>query len=156
MEISFSDLKEKEIVNVYDGKKLGRVTDILFDNSSGSVQGIVVPGEKRLFHKSDEIFIPLEKLKRIGDDVILVGLQIEDGFNRNYGEQKNRYENANYFNSKNGVATKTSLENRKTYKNLENSSRYSSNNQYKGQSQSNNGSYVRFKRIDNKKYRWTN
>ncbi len=75
MDISFTDLKEREIVNVYDGKKLGRVIDILFDSTSGSVRGIIVPGDKKLFHKSDDIFVPLDRLKKIGDDVILVSLQ---------------------------------------------------------------------------------
>ena len=35
MEISFAELKEKEIVNVCDGKKLGHITDIVFDNENG-------------------------------------------------------------------------------------------------------------------------
>ena len=30
MELSFLDLKEREIINVYDGKKLGRIIDIVF------------------------------------------------------------------------------------------------------------------------------
>ncbi len=74
MEVCFSDLKEKEIVNIFDGKKLGRIIDILFDASSGVVRGIVVPGDRKLFRKNDDIFVPLERLKKIGDDVILVSL----------------------------------------------------------------------------------
>lgn len=76
MEVCFSDLKEKEIVNVFDGRKLGRIIDILFDASTGMVRGIVVPGDKKLFRKNEDIFVPLEKLKKIGDDVILVSLQV--------------------------------------------------------------------------------
>ena len=49
MEVSFSELKEKEIINVLDGKKLGRIIDILFDNASGVVRGVIIPGEKKLF-----------------------------------------------------------------------------------------------------------
>ena len=75
MEVTFTDLKEKEIVNVYDGKKLGRIIDIIFDNTNGAVRGIVVPGDKKLFRKGDDIFVPLGNIKRIGDDVILVSLQ---------------------------------------------------------------------------------
>ena len=75
MEVTFTDLKEKEIVNVFDGKKLGRILDIIFDNSNGAVRGIVVPGDKKLFRKGDDIFVPLGNIKRIGDDVILVSLQ---------------------------------------------------------------------------------
>ena len=70
MEILFTDLKEKEVVNVYDGKKLGRIIDLVFDIQTGKVIGIVVPGERKIFRRADDIFVPLEKLKRIGDDVI--------------------------------------------------------------------------------------
>ena len=76
MNISFEDLKEKEIVNVFDGKKLGHIIDILFDGASGVVQGVFVPGEKRFFKRGEDIFVPLEKIKKIGDDVILVKLQM--------------------------------------------------------------------------------
>jgi YlmC/YmxH family sporulation protein len=137
MEISFADLKEKEIINVYDGKKLGRIADILFDGSSGSVQGIVVPYEKKLFRKSDDIFIPLEKIKKIGDDVILVGLQVG-------GEREDRYESfshdSNSVNAQNASASKNKTQKYGKYA-------------IKGQSQSNNSSYIRFRRVDSKKYR---
>ena len=63
------------IVSVYDGKKLGRILDIIFDNSNGAVKGIVVPGDKKLFRRGDDIFVPLGNIRRIGDDVILVSLQ---------------------------------------------------------------------------------
>ena len=75
MEISFTELKEKEVINVFDGKKLGRIVDILFDCISGEVKGIVVPGERKLFHKNEDLFVPLNRLKKIGNDVILVVLQ---------------------------------------------------------------------------------
>ena len=124
MEVSFTELKEKEIVNVSDGKKLGRIIDILFDNLSGSVRGIVVPGEKKVFRKSDDIFIPLERLKKIGDDVILVNLQVNAP--ANYMTQ-NSYNYNNYYDG--GKMEKS------------------------GKKYTRNGSYIRYKRIDNKKYK---
>ena len=138
MEVSFSELKEKEIVNVCDGKKLGRIIDILFDNSTGVVKGVIVPGEKKLFRKSDDIFIQIEKLKKIGDDVILVSLQIggvkgylsQDYNLQNYAMQ-NSYQDINYMDR-----------NRKSYKYTQN---------IPGQEKS--LSYVRYKRIDKKKYK---
>ena len=78
MEITFTDLKKREVINVFDGKKLGRITDLVFDIESGKVEGIIVPGEKKIFRKTDDIFIPLEKLKRIGDDVILIGIEVKE------------------------------------------------------------------------------
>ena len=51
MEISFCDLKKKEVINIADGKRLGRTIDVVFAVPSGRVCGIVVPGDNnfRLF-----------------------------------------------------------------------------------------------------------
>ena len=80
MEISFSLIRSKDVVNVYDGKRLGRATDILFDASTGKVLGIVLPGIKKMFRKNEDIFVPIELLKKIGDDVILVKLSPEEPY----------------------------------------------------------------------------
>lgn len=74
MEITFSDLRSKEIVNIYDGKRLGRIIDISFERETGRVLGFIVPGIKKVFKRSEDIFIPLELIKKIGEDVVLVKL----------------------------------------------------------------------------------
>lgn len=86
MEISFTDLKQKEVVNIFDGKKLGRIIDILFENSTGTVKGVIVPGEKKFLRRGDDVFIPLDLIKKIGDDVILVKLNL-GGSGYVYGTQ---------------------------------------------------------------------
>lgn len=78
MEISFADLKEKEVINIFDGKKLGRIIDITFDGASGQVLGIVLPGIKKFMRKSEDIFVPISNLKKIGEDVLLVKLSHEE------------------------------------------------------------------------------
>ena len=80
MEISFSLIRSKDVVNLYDGKRLGRATDILFDAATGKVLGIVLPGIKKMFRKNEDIFVPIEFLKKIGDDVILVKLTPEQPY----------------------------------------------------------------------------
>lgn len=82
MEVSFLDLKSREVVNVYDGRKLGRVIDVVFENGSGQLLGIVVPGDKKIFRRCDDIFIPLEKIKKLGSDIILVGLQFDERYRK--------------------------------------------------------------------------
>lgn len=74
MEISFVDIREKEVINIYDGKKLGHIIDIIFDRQSGKVTGVVVPGIKRFMRKTEDIFVPIDNLKKIGEDVLLVRL----------------------------------------------------------------------------------
>lgn len=155
MEISLADLKEKEIINVSDGRKLGRIIDILFDIESGLIRGIVVPGEKKIFKKAEDIFIPLEKLKKIGDDVILVKLQIRnDGGNFSYqneqGISNNRYSFSNYYDNYHNP--KQNLINLNQQKMIQDRRKCTQNNN-KSQSQSNNKSFVRFKPINNLKYK---
>lgn len=116
MEISFTDLKQKEVVNIFDGKKLGRIIDILFENSTGTVKGVIVPGEKKFLRRGDDVFIPLDLIKKIGDDVILVKLNLV-GLGYAYGMQNNAAnrvvapENAGYgryyFNDKSKTVSKS-------------------------------------------------
>lgn len=83
MDLTFNLLRSKEIINIYDGKRLGRITDVSFESSTGKLLGFVVPGIKKIFKKSEDIFIPLELVKKIGDDVILVKLSpIEEPVDR--------------------------------------------------------------------------
>ena len=129
MEVSYSALKNKEVVNVSDGKKLGHIIDILFDSVSGEVKGVVVPGDKRLFRKSDDVFIPLARVKKIGDDVVLVFLQCA---------RESEYGLRNNLN-----------------KNNRNELRYENSMNYyqEGSSADNKMSFVRYKRINKKKYK---
>lgn len=70
-----SDFRQKEVINVRDGRRLGVIVDIDFDLATGRVKSIVVPGPSRflgLLKGEGDIIIPWEKIKKIGDDVILV------------------------------------------------------------------------------------
>ena len=78
IEYTFCELREREIVNVTDGKKLGKLTDMAF--SCGKIAGLIVPGEKKLLKNltgSETIYIPFGCVLKIGDDVILVDLHNE-------------------------------------------------------------------------------
>lgn len=78
-DLSFCTLREKVVVNVCDGKRLGHVIDINF-NSHGQILGVIVPGDKR-FIKSlsagDSIYIPWRCIVKIGEDTLLVELKGE-------------------------------------------------------------------------------
>lgn len=73
---SFSEMNRKMVINVADGRELGHVCDMIF-NSCGGVLGFVVPGKKSFFKSitsSDTIFIPWNRIVKIGSDVMLVEL----------------------------------------------------------------------------------
>ena len=77
METSFCELRTKIVVNLVDGRKLGNVIDLVFDQSTSKVLGIVVPCTKsvwQIFKNQQDIFIPYHNICRIGEDTILVEL----------------------------------------------------------------------------------
>ena len=69
------DFKHKEVININDGRKLGYVQDVCADLETGTITHIIVPGSNRimnLFTQNNNIVIPWQKVKCIGDDIILV------------------------------------------------------------------------------------
>ena len=69
------DFKHKEVININDGKRLGYVQDVCADLETGKITSIIVPGSNKvlnLFIQSNEIVIPWQNIKCIGDDLILV------------------------------------------------------------------------------------
>ena len=74
MELSFSSLRTKEVVNTQDGRKLGKVCDIALCYPENRWLGIVVPGSKGWGRKKNELFIDLKQIVKIGEDVILVNI----------------------------------------------------------------------------------
>lgn len=71
----FSKLKEKEVVSIADGKRLGRITDAEVDLDEQRITAIVLPGASgrlTFFEQEEEWCIPWEMIERIGEDVILV------------------------------------------------------------------------------------
>lgn len=72
--LSFSELRCKEVVNISDGRRLGRPVDIVF-TSRARVVGIVTPAPRKgMFRREEDILIPWHAIAKIGDDVILVKL----------------------------------------------------------------------------------
>ena len=43
MEVSYNELRCKEVVNVKNGARMGRIVDLLFDSGGKNILGIVVP-----------------------------------------------------------------------------------------------------------------
>lgn len=69
------DFKHKEVINITDAKRLGYVQDVTADLETGRITSIIVPGSNKLmslFASGNDIIIPWEKIKSIGEDLILV------------------------------------------------------------------------------------
>ncbi|MBR5247059.1 MAG: YlmC/YmxH family sporulation protein [Clostridia bacterium] len=75
MNCFITDMREKEIINLRDGCRLGAVCDVEFDTCSGNIVSIVVFGRSKVFGfggKGEDIKICWNDIKVIGDDTILV------------------------------------------------------------------------------------
>lgn len=76
--LSTDKLKNKEVINIADGRSLGFVCDIEVNLVDGTIDGIVIPAERGLFHffggKEEDTIIKWDRIRTIGDDVILVEL----------------------------------------------------------------------------------
>lgn len=71
-----TELRQREVINIIDGKRLGMIKDIDLDLEAGRVKSLIVPGTTVklffFFGRDEELIIPWENVVRIGVDVILV------------------------------------------------------------------------------------
>ena len=69
------DFKHKEVININNGNRLGYVQDVCADLETGMITSIIVPGSNKImsfFNQNNDIVIPWQNIKCIGDDLILV------------------------------------------------------------------------------------
>ncbi len=73
--IKISELRDRDVVNVNDGRMLGIIADLDLDLEKGRVKAIVVPAAKGLwgrFSGGKDLIIAWDKIVKIGVDTILV------------------------------------------------------------------------------------
>lgn len=70
-----SELQDKDVISVKDGRKIGNIVDICV-TYDGKMQSLIVEGVKGLhiFSAKEELEIKWEQIEKIGEDVILVKL----------------------------------------------------------------------------------
>ncbi len=72
-----SELQRKDVVNVNDGKIVGRIIDAVINENDGSLEALVLDKSKyikSLFSGEGEVKIKFEQIKKIGTDVILIDI----------------------------------------------------------------------------------
>lgn len=76
--MTLAELRTKDVINVNDGRRLGRVMDIEFCVVDSRITALIVPAETSLIQtlrgEKCGTVIPWENICRIGDDVILVNV----------------------------------------------------------------------------------
>ena len=79
------ELREKEVINTCNCRRLGCVEDVELDLCKGKVEAINIPGPGKIcgFLGSDKEFvIPVECIRKVGPDIILVEI-VEEKFLQN-------------------------------------------------------------------------
>jgi len=75
--MKLSELQKKDIINIKDGKKIGRIVDANFDINSGYMIDFVIEKThfvKNLFYNTSELRIKFTQIKKMGEDVILIDI----------------------------------------------------------------------------------
>lgn len=75
--IRILDFKQKEVINVSNGKKLGYPKDIEIDPDTGKVSTVIIPFGRSftsIWIQEKELIIPWNFIIKIGIDVILVDI----------------------------------------------------------------------------------
>lgn len=75
------DLRQKEVINAKDCRRLGCVGDVELDMEKGCVVAIIVPGPGcfcGFLGRDKEFVIPFCDIKKVGEDIILVDVVLKD------------------------------------------------------------------------------
>lgn len=75
------DIRQKEVINTKTGNRLGFVADVDVDVKTGKIKKIIVPGPGKVlgvFGREQEYQIEWDKIKKIGEDIVLVDADDDD------------------------------------------------------------------------------
>lgn len=76
-----SDFRHKEVIDISSGSRLGFITDVDIDLEKGVVNSVIIPGKRKLFGllaSKEDFIIEWNKIKKIGEDIILVTTDSND------------------------------------------------------------------------------
>lgn len=72
---SLEKMRNKEVIDVLTGERLGYIDDVEMDLETSGIIALVIYGRERLFGllgKEDDIVIPCREIEVIGHDVLLI------------------------------------------------------------------------------------
>ena len=75
-----TDLAGKELINLKDGQRLGRLgdCDLEVDEGSGSLSAVVVPVRAARDRAAGPARIPWTAIRRVGPDVLIVEMDLPE------------------------------------------------------------------------------
>ena len=66
-----SELQQKEIINISNGKRIGIIVDVIVD-TSGNIQKLILEEKRGRKFSKEEYEILWSQIVKIGDDIILI------------------------------------------------------------------------------------
>ena len=69
--VRLCELRDKEVINVCDGERLGNVCDIDFDEKTGQICTLIIPGPCKvlgILGRDHEYIVPYQCVCRIGSE----------------------------------------------------------------------------------------
>lgn len=79
--VKLSEMREKEVINIRNGAKIGLIYDFEIDLQNGRVTAIVIPGPGKIlgiFGKNNDLIVQWNDIIRIGTDAILVDIDVKE------------------------------------------------------------------------------
>ena len=86
--IKLNSFYEKEIISIIDGTRLGEISDIEIEESSGKIISLILTGKLRffgLFVRKDPIIVPWESVRVIGEETVLVDVKTDINYSNKHG-----------------------------------------------------------------------
>lgn len=75
--IRLTEMREKEVINIRDGSKVGLIYDFELDLEKKKALAIIILGPGKvlgMFGKNNDLIIPWQDIVKIGTDAILVDI----------------------------------------------------------------------------------
>lgn len=79
MSCRIAELRNKEVINMRDGGRIGFVSDVELNPQAAALTAIVIYGRLRLFGllgREPDTVIPWQSIHLIGDDTVLVDFEL--------------------------------------------------------------------------------
>ena len=71
------EMRNREVISVTNGRRLGVVCDVEIDTCSGKLTSIIIYGKPKLFGflgREEDLVIPWEEIQVFGEETILVSV----------------------------------------------------------------------------------
>ncbi len=92
MKCTLAELRNKEIINIKNGARMGYVDDVEFDTDDAMIKSFIIYGRTRFFGllgREDDIILTCDDIEIIGVDTVLISADEAKLLKRRISESKN-------------------------------------------------------------------